>query len=65
MLVERCNDESILLLNTTCKTIEDLTAHMPKDMRAMIAAKHLHVYLIDASDISLRAGLPGRTNSAM
>lgn len=38
---------------------------MPKDMRAMIAAKKLHVYLIDASEISINAGLPGRTNSAM
>jgi hypothetical protein len=41
MLVERCNEGSILLLNTTCKTLEDLTVHMPKEMRAMIAAKHL------------------------
>jgi len=41
MLVERCNEGSILLLNTTCKDLEDLTVHMPKEMRAMIAAKHL------------------------
>lgn len=65
MLVERCNEGSILLLNTTCKTLEDLTIHMPKEMRSMIAAKHLRLYLIDASEISLNAGLPGRTNSAM
>jgi len=55
----------MLLLNTSCKTIEDLNKAMPKAMRKMIAEKHLKLMIMDASDISMRAGLPGRINSAM
>ncbi|NBK26633.1 MAG: pyruvate:ferredoxin (flavodoxin) oxidoreductase, partial [Spirochaetia bacterium] len=65
MLVESCRDHSILLLNTSNKTVEDFNKTMPKAMRAMIAAKNLKVMIMDASDISMKAGLPGRINSAM
>lgn len=34
-------------------------------MRAMIAEKQLKVMIMDASEISAKAGLPGRINSAM
>ena len=65
MLIQNCREGSILLLNTNCKTVEDLNAAMPQSMRAMIAAKHLKLMLMDASRISFEAGLPGRINSAM
>jgi len=54
-----------LLLNTPCKTVEDFNKAMPKAMRNMIAEKKLKVMAMDASDISNKAGLPGRINSAM
>jgi len=38
---------------------------MPKVMRAMIADKQLKLMLMDASEISVACGLPGRINSAM
>jgi pyruvate-ferredoxin/flavodoxin oxidoreductase len=65
MLVQSCRDHSILLLNTPCKNVEDLNKAMPKAMRNMIAEKKLKVMVMDASDISNKAGLPGRINSAM
>lgn len=65
MMVQSCRDNSILLLNTSCKTVEDFNHHMPKSMRHMIAEKHLKVMIMDASEISEKAGLPGRINSAM
>ncbi|CAL5970181.1 Pyruvate-flavodoxin_oxidoreductase 4 [Hexamita inflata] len=65
MIVNSCRKGSILLLNTSCKTIEDFNRCMPKNMRAMIAAKNLKLMVMDASDISDKAGLPGRINSAM
>ncbi|KAH0575808.1 Pyruvate-flavodoxin oxidoreductase 4 [Spironucleus salmonicida] len=64
-LVENCKEGSILLLNTPCKTVEDVNAHMPKNMRAMIAQKKLIVKLMDASAVALKVGLPGRINSGM
>lgn len=53
------------MVNSNCKTVEDLNRCMPKEMRAMIAEKELVLKVMDASDISQQAGLPGRINSAM
>lgn len=55
----------MLLLNTVCKNLDEISKAMPKAMRKMIAEKKLKVMLMDASDISMKAGLPGRINSAM
>lgn len=65
MLIQSCRDNSILLLNTNCKNVEDFNRCMPKSMRKMISEKHLKVMAMDASEISEKAGLPGRINSAM
>ena len=65
VLVKNCKKGSTLLLNTPAKNIEEVTDAMPKEMRAMIAEKQLKVKLMDASAIALKAGLPGRINSAM
>lgn len=65
MMTTSCRNGSLLLLNTSCKTADDLNKCMPKEMRAMIAEKHLKLMVMDASDISLKADLPGRINSAM
>ncbi|KAH0575862.1 Pyruvate-flavodoxin oxidoreductase 3 [Spironucleus salmonicida] len=64
-LVENCKEGSILLLNTHCKTIEQLNENMPKSMRIVIAQKKLKVMLMDASAVALKVGLPGRINSGM
>lgn len=65
MLVQSCKEGSILLLNTSCKTVEDFNNTMPQNMRQMIAQKKLKLMVMDASAISQEAGLPGRINSAM
>jgi len=41
MLVTKCKNGSLLLLNTGCKTVADLDKAMPKNMKKMIADKHL------------------------
>ena len=64
-LVEKAKDGSILLLNSNCKTVEDLNAHMPKCMRKMIREKSLKLKIMDASAVALKVGLPGRINSGM
>jgi len=55
----------MLLLNSSCKTVEQLNEMMPQEMRQIIAQKKLKLMLMDASDISMKAQLPGRINSAM
>nr|ABW76111.1 pyruvate:ferredoxin oxidoreductase [Retortamonas sp. Vale] len=65
VLVKNCKPGSILPLNSSAKTVEEVTDAMPKEMRGMIAAKKLRVKIMDASAIALKAGLPGRINSAM
>lgn len=65
MITRSCRKGSMLLLNTSCKNLEDISKAMPKAMRKMIAEKQLKVMLMDASEISMKAGLPGRINSAM
>lgn len=65
ILVENCKEGSTLLLNTVCKTVDELNSMMPQEMRKLIAQKKLKVMLMDASAISAKAGLPGRINSAM
>jgi pyruvate-ferredoxin/flavodoxin oxidoreductase len=64
-LIDKCKKGSQLLLNTNCKNLEDLNRCMPKSMRKMIAEKGLKLMLMDASQISQDAKLPGRINSAM
>ncbi|TNJ29398.1 Pyruvate-flavodoxin oxidoreductase [Giardia muris] len=65
LLVERCKPNSILLLNTPARTLEEVTAVIPKAMRQMIEERSLQLKVMDASAIALEAGLPGRINSAM
>lgn len=65
MLVKSCRDGSILLLNSNCKNLEDVNNAMPQSMREMISKKKLRLMLMDASEISMNVGLPGRINSAM
>lgn len=65
MLVENCREGSILLLNTSCKTSDELNVCMPQSMRTLIAKKKLQVKLMDASAIAAAVGLPGRINSSI
>nr|WHT24065.1 ferredoxin/flavodoxin-dependent pyruvate dehydrogenase [Giardia intestinalis] len=65
LLVERCKPGSLLLLNTSASNVEEVTAAIPRNMRKMIEDKGLKLMVMDASEISLEAGLPGRINSAL
>ena len=44
---------------------DDVWERLPREMQEQILAKHLRVYVIDASRVAREAGLPGRVNTIL
>ncbi len=44
---------------------EEVGDHLPADMKRTMAEKHVRFYIIDATDIARKIGMPGRTNSIL
>jgi len=52
------------LLNTPYGP-DEICSHLPEDMRAEIACKHLKFYVIDANKVARDSGMGGRINTVM
>ncbi len=57
-------DGATLLLNAPYGP-EEIWDRLPRAMQEQIVAKHLRVYVIDASKVAREAGLPGRVNTVL
>ncbi len=58
-------DGGTFLLNCEWKTIEELDANLPADVKRALAKKHVNFYVIDATAIAGEIGLGNRTNSVL
>jgi pyruvate-ferredoxin/flavodoxin oxidoreductase len=63
-VVKDLKDGASLLLNCEWKP-EELEKRLPDKMKHDIAAKHIHLYTINAVDIASRLGLGSRTNTVL
>lgn len=44
---------------------DEVAEHLPAEMKRTMAQKHVKFYMINATDIAKRIGMPGRTNSIL
>jgi pyruvate-ferredoxin/flavodoxin oxidoreductase len=57
-------DGATVLLNAPYGP-DDIWDRLPREMQEQIVAKHLRVYVVDASRVAREAGLPGRVNTVL
>lgn len=64
-MLSKIKEEGTFLLNCPWETQEQLTEHLPANVKQALAQKRVRLYVIDATKIAQNVGLKGRTGTIM
>ena len=63
-ILDGIKEGGTFLLNTTWSP-EEVEANLPGDLKRIIATKNIKIYTLNATDIAMEIGMPGRINMIM
>ncbi|KAG9390025.1 Pyruvate-flavodoxin oxidoreductase [Carpediemonas membranifera] len=64
-IVRPLRERGTFVLNAPWKTVEELEAHIPADVRRTLAEKNAQFFVVDAAALAESVGLTGRVNNIM